>query len=181
MALSVSLALGIAFAAGRAQASLAALPGAGVIVSVLSAVALERNTAFRRLLEKTGRLPLARATEYTLAAFYACIGLGCRAQDLGAVGLPVALLMATTLLVHLAVVLTAAWAWNSAGLRRITVDTAIIASNACVGGASTAASMAAGLPGADPALPLLGSLAGLIGYTLGTPLGLALARLLNPR
>ena len=178
-ALSVSLALGIACMASRVQASLTALPGLAVLASVLSAVALERSAAFRRLL--AGPLPLARATDYALATFYACIGLGCRVQEVGAVGLPVVLLMATTLVVHLAVVLGCSWAWNSAGLRRITVDTAVIASNACVGGAATAASMAAGMPGADPALPLLGSIAGLLGYALGTPLGLALARYLAPR
>ena len=56
------------------------------------------------------------------------------------------------------------------------MDTALIASNACVGGASTAASMAAALRGADPDLPWLGSLAGVLGYVVGTPLGLGLAR-----
>ena len=151
-----------------------------------------------------------------MAAFYACIGLGCRAQDAAAVGPVVLALMGLTLAVHLAVLLGGSWLYNAAAARlrlrlgprlrprlgsrgsgdsasgdsasdrsasgwtrAIDVDTAVIASNACVGGASTAASMAATLKGADPDLPWLGSLAGVVGYVIGTPLGLALARSLG--
>jgi uncharacterized membrane protein len=121
-----------------------------------------------------------------MAAFYVLIGLGCRAQDVLAVGPAVIILVVTTLVVHLASVLGGSWAYNKFYASRgattdgqggnIDVDTAVIASNACVGGSSTAASMAAAFPGADASLPFLGSAVGVIGYLVGTPLALALAR-----
>jgi uncharacterized membrane protein len=50
-------------------------------------------------------------------------------------------------------------------------------SNACVGGSATAAQMAAAMSRSD--LVLAASAVGTLGYTIGTPIGLALAKLLT--
>ena len=50
-------------------------------------------------------------------------------------------------------------------------------SNACVGGSSTAASMADRIGRLDLLLPA--TLVGLLGYVIGTPAGLGLARVLG--
>ena len=59
----------------------------------------------------------------------------------------------------------------------IDIDTAVVASNACVGGASTAASMASTL--LRPDLMLHATVVGVIGYIIGTPIGLQLRRFLG--
>ena len=190
VSVSVGLSLAIASLAVWAQAGpFRGLPGVSVVISVLAAVAAQRAplSLGHGSLALAGPQALARANDYAMCLFYASIGLGCRVQDARAVGLPVLALMSAALAVHLGVVLAACSAWNylhagpgqdQAG-RRISLDTAIVASNACVGGAATAASMAASMPGADPDLPLLGSIAGIIGYIVGTPLGLTVARILR--
>ncbi|KAJ1436500.1 hypothetical protein B484DRAFT_416855 [Ochromonadaceae sp. CCMP2298] len=64
-------------------------------------------------------------------------------------------------------------------LLHIDVDTLLIASNACVGGAATAASMAgASDPASTYELILSASVVGILGYLIGTPIALSAARLL---
>ena len=162
------------------------LPGVSVVASVGAAVAVSKASHAAPFLASPAEL--SRSNERLMAAFYVLIGLNCRAQDVLAVGPAVVILVVATLVVHLASVLGGSWAYNKFYASRgrgataegqggaIDVDTAVIASNACVGGSSTAASMAAAFSGADASLPFLGSAAGVIGYLVGTPLALALAR-----
>ena len=59
------------------------------------------------------------------------------------------------------------------------VDTAVVASNACVGGAATAAQMAASFGAKGGTLAVAAGAAGTVGYLVGTPLGLSLAATLR--
>mmetsp|Transcript_6099 Transcript_6099/g.6248 ORF Transcript_6099/g.6248 Transcript_6099/m.6248 type:complete len:479 (-) Transcript_6099:635-2071(-) len=63
----------------------------------------------------------------------------------------------------------------------INLDTAIIASNACVGGAGTAAQMASTMAHKKGGINLVvaASSIGTLGYLIGTPIGLALAKVLR--
>ena len=174
-ALVVVIAGLLALTAAQVQRLLPRVPGLSVMASVLSAVYLASNSPVLGLASPAA---LSASCELTLGVFYAVLGLGCRIQDVFSVGPSILLLMLITLAVHLTTLLLGSWVWNRScrdSSNAIDVDTAIIASNACVGGASTAASMAAGLKNSDPNLPMLGSLAGVLGYVVGTPLGLALA------
>ena len=56
----------------------------------------------------------------------------------------------------------------------IDIDSAMVASNAAVGGAATAASYASMIGRQD--LVVSASVVGILGYSIGTPLGLYLAR-----
>jgi hypothetical protein len=95
----------------------------------------------------------------------------------------------TLLAVHLAVLLALAAAWNAAAARwpplralggvGIDIDTAVVASNACVGGAATAAQMAASFGAKGGTLAVAAGAAGTVGYLVGTPLGLSLAATLR--
>ena len=175
VALVVAVAGLLAMTAAQVQRLLPRVPGLSVMASVLSAVFLASKSP---VLGLASPATLAASCELAMGFFYACIGAGCRVQDVFSVGPSIMLLMFITLTVHITTLLLGSWAWNGAcrdSSIKIDVDTAIIASNACVGGASTAASMAAGLKNSDPDLPWLGSLAGVLGYVVGTPLGLALA------
>ena len=99
------------------------------------------------------------ASMYMLSMFYATIGIGARINELPSVGRPLLTIIGTLLGVHFTTLLVLSSLWNM-GIRRwtasttqstvnhpfaviIDVDTAVIASNACVGGAATAAQMAA--------------------------------------
>ena len=95
---------------------------------------------------------------YMLSMFYATIGIGARMNELPSVGRPLLTIIGTLLGIHFTTLLTLSGLWNM-GVRQLTqptrssvvhpfaviidVDTAVIASNACVGGAATAAQMAA--------------------------------------
>ena len=99
-----------------------------------------------------------KSSMYMLSMFYATIGVGARMNELPSVGLPLLTIIGTLLGVHFTTLLFLSSLWNM-GVRRwtqwtgstishpfaviIDVDTAVIASNACVGGAATAAQMAA--------------------------------------
>ena len=89
--------------------------------------------------------------------------------------------MVTMLVTHFASIVAIAIAWNkfsavveSKQKRNIRLDaeTVIIASNVCIGGASTASSMASTL---DSHLVVPASIVGVLGYIVGTPIGLAAA------
>ena len=98
------------------------------------------------------------ASVYMLSLFYATIGIGARMSELPSVGRPLLTIIGTLLGVHFTTLLLLSSLWNMC-VRRwvqwnpkttssplaiiIDVDTAVIASNACVGGAATAAQMAA--------------------------------------
>ena len=115
---------------------------------------------------------LKGASEYALSLFYAIIGLGCQLQDLPKVGGKVLLLMFSTLAVHLSVLVISCRGWNRLiGNKlklKVDVDTQIMASNACVGGPATAAAMAAMT---NSALILPSTVAGILGYIIGSTIG----------
>ena len=115
-----------------------------------------------------------------LCLFYAVIGLDCKLQDLATVGLPILTLMSTMLATHYLTIVALAIAWNrllatmflSRGTQ-LDAETVIIASNVCIGGASTASSMASSL---EPRLVVPASIVGVLGYIIGTPIGLSAAK-----
>ena len=90
-------------------------------------------------------------------------------------------LMGSMLIVHFLTTLGLSWLWNCFSAGRdwphIDADTAIVASNVCIGGASTASAMAFSI--AQPALVVPASILGVVGYLLGTPLGLAVFKRLH--
>ena len=102
------------------------------------------------------------------------------------------MLICITLSFHLAFLLGASKLFNKYQGKSISLEQQLIASNACVGGSSTAASMASewalqnqGFESVDlddessPSSNVLAaSVAGIVGYLIGTPLGLMLYKVL---
>lgn len=131
-----------------------------------------------------------------LSLFYATIGIEAGLFEIYKVGLPMLILIVTALFVHITVVIAGSWCWNrmidkimkkpnfdvldieNISYRKylIDIDTAVVASNACIGGASTAASMASTLGRSD--IVLHATIVGVIGYLIGTPIGLHLNKAL---
>ena len=134
-----------------------------------------------------------------LSLFYATIGIEAGLFEIYKVGLPMLVLIVTALFIHITVVIAGSWCWNklvakvmkkpnfdvldieNISYRKflIDIDTAVVASNACIGGASTAASMASTLGRSD--IVLHATIVGVIGYLIGTPIGLQLNRALLAR
>jgi uncharacterized membrane protein len=96
--------------------------------------------------------------------------------------------MSFVLCIHLLVMFAGRAFWNASltrlrssredvAARAIDVDTLLVASNACAGGAATAASMAAQFQRTDLTIPA--TLAGVLGYVIGTPAGLSIGRFLQ--
>ena len=119
-----------------------------------------------------------------LCMFYATIGMNSNLKDIPSVGLPIIFLIGCTLSVHLFTILIGSKAWNI--LIRyikkdhnysIDIDKAVLASNAAVGGPATASAMAMQINRQDLMLP--SGFIGILGYLIGTPLGLFLAKFLR--
>jgi uncharacterized membrane protein len=102
-----------------------------------------------------------------LNLFFVVIGIGSRAAEILAVGLEVFYFTATVVLIHGLVTFAVA------RLVRLDVETTTVASQAAVGGPSTA--MALAIARHRPGLALPGLMAGLLGYAVGDYLGLAVA------
>ena len=114
--------------------------------------------------------------------FYSVIGLSAGLFEFASVGTPILLLISTILTVHLSVLLVGSKLLNlvvskcgSNSISPIDIDSAMVASNAAVGGAATAASYASMIGRQD--LVVSASVVGILGYTMGTPLGLYLAKI----
>jgi uncharacterized membrane protein len=162
------------------------IPGLSVPISTFGAVTAARSPLFQRL----GMVsPGEHTASFMLCLFYAIIGLDCKIMSLRRVGLPVLRLMMTMLATHYATIIGIALLWNtllrtqgrkssvnSTSSLMVDADDVIIASNVCIGGASTASSMASGL---EPNLVVPASIVGVLGYIVGTPIGLAAARALG--
>lgn len=151
--------------------------GVSVPLSTMGALLASRVPLFKKL----GVLvPGERSASAMLCLFYAVIGLDCKLQDLATVGLPILTLMSTMLATHYLTIVALAIAWNrllatmflSRGTQ-LDAETVIIASNVCIGGASTASSMASSL---EPRLVVPASIVGVLGYIIGTPIGLSAAK-----
>jgi uncharacterized membrane protein len=108
---------------------------------------------------------------FALHLFFAVLGIGSRVQEILVVGVEVFYFAALVVLVHGVVFLVLARAF------RFDVDTTVVASQAAVGGPSTAMAMAVSRGRPDLTLP--GAMAGLLGYALGTYAGLAVGWLLR--
>ena len=121
---------------------------------------------------------------YLLCMFYSIIGLNSGLTEFPLVGTPLLVLISTILAIHLIVLLVGSKVTNMFLLRNndevifpIDIDSAMVASNAAVGGAATAASYASMIGRQD--LVFSASVVGILGYTIGTPLGLYLAKLFS--
>jgi len=106
-----------------------------------------------------------------LHLFFAIIGIGSRVDQILEVGIQVFYFTAVVVLVHGLVLFLAA------KLVRLDAETTSVASQAAVGGPSTAIALAVARRRPELALP--GAMVGLLGYALGTYAGVAVAYLLE--
>ena len=106
-----------------------------------------------------------------LNLFFAIIGIGSRISEILAVGVEVLYFTATVVLVHGLV------AYGAGRLLRLDVGTISVASQAAVGGPSSALALTTARGWSRLALP--GVLAGLLGYAAGNYAGFAVAALLR--
>jgi uncharacterized membrane protein len=109
---------------------------------------------------------------YAVYLFLAVIGVFCDVQALGRLGdlgLPLLVFASVTVLIHGAMIFGAAW------LLRLDLDAAAVASQANVGGGTTALALAKSLGREDLLLP--GILLGSLGNAIGTFLGFTVAGL----
>ncbi|MEM7541752.1 MAG: DUF819 family protein [Pseudomonadota bacterium] len=140
--------------------------GTGILTITLVSVALA--TAFPQFFAK---LEIASAIGFVLLhVVFAAIGASANVLTMLEFGPILMAFAALMLVVHLAFVLL------SARLFALSVDEALIASNACALGAPTAAAMALSFKRPDLVLPAL--LSGIFGYAIGNFAGLALYALL---
>ena len=167
---SLSLSLVITSIASCVQNRFPKVIGLAVPISTLLAVAVSRTPWLSAWVQ-----PGTSIASFMLCLFYAIIGLDCRIQNMATLGLPVVSLMVTMLLTHFSAVVGLSALWNKTLARNgrapvIGVDDALIASNVCIGGASTASAMAFSIGKLDLMIPA--SIFGVVGYLLGTPVGL---------
>lgn len=170
---------------------LKSIPGSNLFISIISAILLKQKYPARLT-------PAKQSPDLMLTLFYTLLGLQCNFWDVIDMGRPVLMLIGITLSFHLVFLLGASKLFNKyKGKESISLEQQLIASNACVGGSSTAASMASewALQNQDfeslaPATAerdednsgssnvLAASVAGIFGYLIGTPLGLMVYKLL---
>lgn len=103
--------------------------------------------------------------------FFVCIGAGANLADVAGAALPILLFIVVMVLVHLALLVIVG------RLLRLDLAEVMIASNACILGPAPAAALAAGK--GWQALVAPGILVGMLGYAIGTFIGVALATLLG--
>ncbi len=106
-----------------------------------------------------------------LHLFFAIIGIGSRIDQILEVGIQVFYFTALVVLVHGLLLFAAA------RLFRLDAETTAVASSAAVGGPSTAIALA--VVRKRPEMVLPGAMVGLLGYAVGTYLGIAVALLLK--
>ena len=145
---------------------------AGVVPAVPSvvwlstlALVLGQLPSIRRL---EGALPLGLVA---LHLFFAVIGIGSKISEILAVGPEIFYFTATVVLIHGLLV------YGGGRLLRLDVETLSVASQAAVGGPSTAMALAVSRGWRDLALP--GLMVGLLGYAVGNYAGLAVAWLVR--
>lgn len=149
-----------------AEATASVVPGVpSVIFLTTYALAVGQVPAVRRL---RGALHLGTLA---LNLFFVVIGIGSRVAEILEVGIEVFYFTATVVLLH------GLLTYGVARLLRLDVETTSVASQAAVGGPSTA--MALAVARERPRLALSGIMVGLLGYALGTYAGLGIASLLR--
>ncbi|MGD2114326.1 MAG: DUF819 family protein, partial [Acidobacteriota bacterium] len=159
--LAIGLVLQIA-----AEATAAVIPGVPSVIWLTTyALAAGQVPAVRRL---RGALHLGTLA---LNLFFVVIGIGSRVAEILEVGVEIFYFTATVVLLH--GVLT----YGASRLLRLDVETTSVASQAAVGGPSTA--MALAVARERPQLALSGIMVGLLGYAIGTYSGLGIASLLR--
>lgn len=161
-----ALGLGLVWASGQVGLLVPALAGVPDVVWLTTfSLAVGLLPPVRRL---RGAFQLGLLA---LTLFFVVIGIGCRFSEVLRVGIEVFYFTATVVAVH-AVVL-----YGGGRLLRLDLGSLSVASQAAVGGPSTALalSVARGWPG----LALPGMMVGLLGYAAGTYLGLAVFFLLR--
>lgn len=160
--LAVLLALGLGLQlAAEATARAVPWPVPSVVWLTTYALAVAQIPAVRRLV---GSLHLGTLA---LNLFFVVIGIGSRISEILAVGVEVFYFTAAVVLIHGLVTFAAA------RLARLDVETTAVASQAAIGGPSTA--MALAFARRRPHLALPGLMVGLLGYAAGNYLGLAMA------
>lgn len=160
VAVLLALGLGLQLAA-EATARALPWPVPSVVWLTTYTLAVAQLPPVRRL---QGSLHLGTLA---LNLFFVVIGIGSRVSEILAVGLEVFYFTATVVLIHGLVT------FGAARLARLDVETAAVASQAAVGGPSTA--MALAIARRRPGLALPGLMAGLLGYAVGNYLGLGVA------
>jgi len=158
-----ALGLGLLVVADAIAGRLPAVPA--VIWLTTLALAAGQLRAVRRL---AGSLKLGLVA---LNLFFAVIGIGSRFADILRVGLEVFYFTAVVVLIH------GLLTFGGARLLRLDAGTTAVASQAAVGGPSTAMALAVARGYKELALP--GVAVGLAGYAVGTYAGLAIAALLR--
>lgn len=125
-----------------------------------------------------GHLPIVRRLEgalflgtFALTLFFAVLGIWSRVAEVLAVGVEVFYFTALVVLVHGVVI------YGGARLLRLDIETTSVASQAAVGGPSTALALAVSRERSELALP--GTVVGLLGYAIGNYAGLTVAALVR--
>jgi len=181
--LPVGLSIGLTSIGSLVQ-SVINIPGISVSIVIILGLLLKR---LDRLISLKGNHIIilgsnhSKSSQYMLCLFYTIIGITTRVQDVFQLGLPLLSMIISILLIHISFILLSSYIWNHFIIKKesnliIDIDTVIIASNACVGGASTAAAMASSINRID--LILYGSTFGIIGYIIGTHIGLLLFKMI---
>lgn len=143
---------------------------AGLLPAVPSVLWLTTLALLVAQLPPVRRLAGAMQLGYlALHFFFVLIGVSSRVDEILRVGPEILYLTAAVVALHGLVIYGVAW------LARIGVETASVASQAAVGGPSTALALA--MARGWPTLALPGLAVGLLGYALGNYLGLAIASL----
>lgn len=155
------------------------VPGAaaGAITALSAGVyGLIRRLAPRCFLRLA--LPVGAMSSFLFSLFFAAIGAGASLMHLAESGPVIVTLMSVSLLVHLLTTMLGIRVYNRfvPWPARISVDEAVIASNANVGGPATAAAMAGSMGRAD--LVLSAAATGTAGYAVATFIGVALFKFL---
>lgn len=160
VAVLLALGLGLQLAA-EATALAVPWPVPSVVWLTTYTLAVAQLPPVRRL---EGSLHLGTLA---LNLFFVVIGIGSRVAEILAVGLEVFYFTAAVVLIHGLVT------FGAARLARLDVETTAVASQAAVGGPSTA--MALAIARRRPGLALPGLMVGLLGYAVGNYLGLGVA------
>lgn len=148
-----------------AEATAALVPLPSVLFLTTYALAVAQLPPVRRL---SGALLLGA---FALHLFFVILGVGSRIAEILAVGVEIFFVVAAVVLLHGLLL------FAFAKLARLDVMTTAVASQAAVGGPSTALALA--IAHRRPALALPGTVAGLFGYAAGTYAGLGVAYLLR--